>query len=316
MTVIHKNEWIDKNMCYCAESITQEIREIYSAIKDLGDKEIYQDRSNYLKTVFQRLDYLIALDISDKRAEELLSNSEFNSAFDVIAWFRSMYFVKLEIEHAKAILKSRDPWEALKKFTHLPNYLQLARTEYQGSGLKPGERVLFLGSGPLPLSLIVLCHQYGLKGIGIEQEPDRAELSRTVLDKLGLSDRINIIEGNHFTLPLEEKSELIMVAAQAEPKKDIFDHLAKVLPAGTKVSYRIYEKGLRRLLDTFSRYELPEQLEEHLRIRPKPPANNTVVFLTTNGVGYNTTTYGLLSVECQTRNTEETLDLKQPQVIG
>ena len=64
----------------------------------------------------------------------------------------------------------------------------------------------------------------------------------------------------------------------------IFDHLAEMLPAGTKVSYRIYEKGLRRLLDTFSRYVLPEPFEEYLRISPEPPVNNTVVVLTTNGV--------------------------------
>ena len=82
-------------------------------------------------------------------------------------------------------------------------------------------------------------------------------------------------------MPLEERLELVMVAAQAEPKEGIFDHLARVLPAGTKVSYRSYEKGLRKLLDTFYRYELPAQFEEYLRVRPKPPANNTVVFLTT-----------------------------------
>jgi hypothetical protein len=95
-----------------------------------------------------------------------------------------------------------------------------------------------------------------------------------VLQKLGLPDQIRIIEGNHFTLPLEEKSELIMVAAQAEPKKAIFDHLAKVLPTGTKVSYRIYEKGLRRLLDTFSRYVLPKAFEEYLRISPTESHRN------------------------------------------
>jgi len=281
MAVINKNALLSNSMSNYAEPIIGEIREIYSAINGLTDVEIYQDTSNHLKAVFQRLEYLIALDISDKHAEELLSNSGLNSAFDVITQFRSMYIAKLEIEHAKAIIRSSDSWEALKNFAHLPNYLQLARTEYQGSGLKPGERVLFLGSGPLPLSLIILCHQYGLEGIGIEQEPDRAELSRAVLEKLGLSDRIKIIWGNHFSVPLEELPALVMVAAQAEPKKGIFDHLARVLPAGTKVSYRSYEKGLRKLLDTFYRYELPAQFKEYLRVRPKPPANNTVVFLTT-----------------------------------
>ena len=214
-------------MCYyAAESVTEEIMELCSVIQSIKAEESYQNLSNNLNTVFQRLDYLIAQDIGDKRAEEFIYNPGFGSAFDAITSFRSLYSAKIE----------------------------------------------------------VLCRLYGLRGVGIEQEPDRAELSRMVLQKLGLSDRIKIIAGNHFSLPLEEKSELIMVAAQAEPKKAIFDHLANVLPAGTKVSYRIYEKGLRRLLDTFSRYELPEPFVEYLRIAPKPPVNNTVVFLTTNGV--------------------------------
>ncbi len=283
--------------------------EIYSSLKGLKDDEIYQDPLNHLKTLFQRLDYLIAQDIDDASAEVILSNSEFNSALDVITRFRSMYTAKLEIEHAKSILKSSDSWEVLKNFAYLPNYLQLAQTEYQGAGLRPGDCVLFLGSGPLPISLIVLCHQYGLRGIGIEQEPDRAELSRTVLDKIGLSDRITIITGNQYSVPLEERPALVMVAAQAEPKKGIFNHLARVLPAGTKVSYRIYEKGLRRLLDTFSRYELPAQFDEYLRVRPKPPANNTVVFLTTNNVDSNSTTGEQLSDGCKIYKTEELLEV-------
>ncbi len=263
-----------------AESITEEIVAIHHSIKDFVDREIYQDPSGHLKAVFQRLDYLIALDIDDRSAEDLLSNSRFNSTFDAISTFRSQYTAELEAEQAESILKSKDPWKMFTNFTYLPNYIQLARTECRGAGLKPGNTVLFLGSGPLPLTLIVLCHQHGLNGIGIEQYPERVELSRRALEKLGLSSQIRIINGNHLTLPLAEMPELIMVAAQAEPKKEIFDHLASALPAGTKISYRIYEKGLRRMLDTFYRYELPGRLREYLRIPPEPPVNNTSVFLT------------------------------------
>jgi len=272
----------DHGTDHYAESITEEIVEIHHSIKDFVDREVYHDPSGHLKAVFQRLDYLIALDIDNRSAEEILSNSGFNSAFDAISTFRSQYTAELEAEQANSILKSGDPWNTLADFTYLPNYIQLARTECRGAGLKPGGTVLFLGSGPLPLTLIVLCHQHGLNGIGIEQYPERAELARRVLEKLGLSSQIRIINGNHQTLPLPlaEMPELIMVAAQAEPKKEIFDHLADVLPAGTKISYRTYEKGLRRMLDTFYRYELPGQLSEYLRIHPEPPANNTSVFLT------------------------------------
>jgi len=241
------------------EKIIEEVFEIYSSIKDLKDEEILQDPSNHLITIFQRLDHLIALNI-DKSEEVILCDSAFNFAFDAIARFRSLYTAKLEIEHAHSILESRDPWEMLTNFTYISNYLKLSLTEFKGARLKPGDSVVFLGSGPLPLTLMVLCHWYGLNGIGIEKEPDRAELSRQVLDKLGLSDQIEIITGDQLTLPLKSRSELIMIAAQAEPKNGIFNHLAKVLPVGTKLSYRIYEKGLRRLLDTFYLFELPDFL--------------------------------------------------------
>ncbi len=266
-------------MDHSSESIIKELSTMYSVTKDIEDQEILRGPSNRLKTFFRRLDHLAALDLDDKSAEEILSAPEFDSAIESIVRFRNLYSLRLETENANAILDSEDPWGALKRFIHFSNYLQLALTEYQGSGLEPGDSIVFIGSGPLPLSLIMLCHQHGLRGIGIEQEPGRAKLSRRVLMQLGLSDKIDIIEGNHFGLHLNG-CKLVMVAAAAEPKKEIFDHLAGMVPAGTKISYRIYEKGLRRLLETSSFLELPEQFEEYLRIRPKPPVNNTVVFLT------------------------------------
>ncbi|MGP8319684.1 MAG: nicotianamine synthase family protein [Methanosarcinaceae archaeon] len=260
------------------EKIIEDFFEIYSSIKDLKDEEILQDPSNYLKTIFQKLDYLISLNVSGKSAEVILCDSVFNLAFNAIARFRSLYTAKLEIDYAYSILESKYPMDMLQNFNYIQNYLKLSQTEFQGAKLKLGDSVVFLGSGPLPLTLIVLCRWYGLKGIGIEQDPDRAELSRKVLEKLGASDQIKIINGNHLTLPLETRSDLIMIAAQAEPKKEIFTHLAKVLPEETKLSYRIYEKGLRSLLDTFSSFELPDQFEEYLRVQPESPVNNTVVF--------------------------------------
>ena len=271
---------VSNSMSHSQQSITKELLRIYLVTKDLTDQEILHNNSNHLNTYFQRLDYLAALDVDDQSVQEIVCKLGYNPALEAIVRFRNLYSLRLEIEKAKSILDSKAPWAVLKKFTHFYNYTQLARAENQGSELKPGDKVVFLGSGPLPLSLIVLCHQHGLRGIGIEQDPDRAELSRKVLAKLELSDQIEILDGNHFKLPLKTGCELLMVAAAAEPKKEIFDHLAKVLPEGAKISYRIYEKGLRRLLETSSFIELPEQFNEYSRNRPEPPVNNTVVFLT------------------------------------
>ncbi|WP_231593503.1 nicotianamine synthase family protein [Methanosarcina siciliae] len=260
-------------------SLIAKLRQISALVKSSEEEGIQEDSAGELQALFNRLDELAALEVNEKSIDTILKSPDFDSLIDSISHFRFLYNLKLENEKAKSLLESPDPWGTLRNFTFYPNYLQLARTEYTGSGIKPGNCILFLGSGPLPLSLIVLCHEYGLFGIGIEQDEKRAKLSREVIACLGLSESIKIVEGNHFNLPLETRCDLYMVAAQAEPKKEVFDHLAKILPGGTKVSYRLYEKGLRRVMDGSSLFEPPSGFEEYLRVQPKPPVNNTVVFL-------------------------------------
>lgn len=260
-------------------SLITELRQISDLVNTISEKAILESSSFEVHSAFKRLDELAALEIDNQSTEAILKRSDFDSLINVISQFRFSYNLKLEIEKAKSLLESSNPWETLRSFAFYPNYLQLAKTEYTGSGLKPGDHVLFLGSGPLPLSLIALCQAYGVRGTGIEQDEKRASLSREVISRLRLSENIRIIEGNHFSLPLEIGFNLYMVAAQAEPKKEIFEHLAKILSKGSMISYRTYEKGLRKILDTNIRFELPAGFEEYLRVQPESPVNNTVVFL-------------------------------------
>jgi hypothetical protein len=259
--------------------VIAELMDIYALVRDLSQEEILESASSELQAAFKKLDKLAALDEDEKLIEEIHKSPEFDSLLSVISCFRFSYNLKLEIENAKGLLASSNPWETLRNFTFYPNYMQLANTEYTGACLKPEDCVLFLGSGPLPLSLITLCHEHGVRGVGVEQNRERANLSRGVISRLGLSENIRIIEGNHFNISSKIDFDLYMIAAQAEPRKEIFEHLAKVLPGGSKVSYRIYEKDLRKILDGCSLFGLPAVFEEYLRVQPKPPVNNTVVFL-------------------------------------
>ncbi len=193
--------------------------------------------------------------------------------------------MSLETEYAKEILASQSSWNVLEEFPFYRNYLRLVRTEFKGFGLKSGDKIFFLGSGPLPLTLIIFFRCHEVKGIGIEQDPARASLSIRVLSKLGLSEDITIIIGNHLSInPIDfigpdTGTKALMIAAQAEPKKEILDHLLKVISPVCRISYRIYEKGLMKLINRDFLLNLPEGYREYKRIRPEPPAYNTVVFL-------------------------------------
>lgn len=257
--------------------IHNELLEIHSAVQDLSDVDILHGQAAILGPPFSRLDRLAAMEVKVGVLAQILASTELEPVLSAISRLRNIYGLRLEIEQAHALLASPNPWAKLREFTFYTNYLQLAAMEQQGAGLEADDRIIFLGSGPLPLSLILLCSRYGLKGIGIERKNSSVELSKQVVEHLGLEHRIKIIRGDHFAMPFTEESQLLMVAAMARPKKEIFQHLAQSLPAGILVSFRLYEKGLRRLLDQQENFILPAEFSNYCRIRPRPPVNNTVL---------------------------------------
>jgi len=257
--------------------------DIYSSICNLTDEEILHKPVDNFRLHFERLNSLAAIDVDDRDVEEILCDKKLKPVIKHISCLKKTYGLKMEIELVRSIIDDPDPWRLIKHFKFYPNYLELAHMEYKGGKLKPNDMAAFIGSGPLPMSLVSLYKEYGVKGIGIEQVPEYANLSQKLIKSLELTDFIRIISGNHLFLPAHEKIQMVMVGADAGPKDEIFTHLAKTLEHGTKLSYRIYEKGLRRLLDDKPVLDIPHEFKEYARIRPKPPVNNTSVFLVKNG---------------------------------
>ena len=134
---------------------------IYSAISHLPDDEIFNTPEAVLRPHFERLNRLGAMDIDDNEAQDLLCSPNFKPVIKKISHMKRTYGLRMEIKSAHSIILSSDPWKAIKDFAFFPNYVELAHMEYKGGNLKSENRVVFLGSGTLPLSLICLCSQYG-----------------------------------------------------------------------------------------------------------------------------------------------------------
>lgn len=261
------------------DCIKAELNDIYSAVVNLSDEDILYGSNDLFRPYLDRLNSIAAMDVEDSYAEVLLKDTDFKKIVSRISHVKRLNSMRIEIECARSLIGLENPWEKIVNFYYYENYLKLARMEYEGANLKTKNRVVFLGSGPLPLSLIMLCKHYEVKGVGVELNSEFVKLSRGVIEALGMSHSIEVVCGNHFSLPLKEKCELVMVGAEALPKDEIFAHLANVVDDQTKISYRIFEKGFRRLLDDKSSFILPSIFREFNRVNPDPPVNNTVVLV-------------------------------------
>ncbi len=272
-----------------SESILGEILGLYRDIRELSDEGILYCSSDRSGKLFLKLNSLITLDLGSDVTCTLLNKQKLETVFVHMDRFRNLYTVRLETEYANEILASQSPWDVLEEFPFYKNYLGLVRTEYEGFGLKAGDRVFFHRKQTSSFNTYCFFQISWVKGTGIEQDPERAKISMKALDKLGLSEDITIIHGSHLSLnPIDfidpdTGAKALMIAAQAEPKREILGHLLKVIPAGFMSSYRIYEKGLMKLVNRDFLFDLPEGYGEHKSIRPEPPAYNTVVFLDEKG---------------------------------
>jgi nicotianamine synthase len=100
---------------------------------------------------------------------------------------------EVELEHAWArrIVASRDPHRELRAFPYFGNYDHLTRLEYHTvlgiTGYAP-RRMLFVGSGPLPMTSLLLAIRHGHGEIdNIDVDPEAAWLATEVAGALGIS---------------------------------------------------------------------------------------------------------------------------------
>ena len=243
----------------------------YSSLKCLPVDELYRK--------YQLLDDITKLKGGDNLSRMVLSDISVKSVLpNVRAFYRSFFEIHEEYL-ANEILFSPTPWTVLDNFELFPRYRALIKNQINLLNLKQKERIIFIGCGPLPISLIVLKKYFNIDSIGIDSDPNAITLAKNCLKKLGFNKGIGIIHGNESIVE-EYTGNSVAVAAMAIPKKRIFNKL-KLLSKkrkDLKIIYRTYS-GLRTLLhDPVSTDDIQGFFKVN-EIKHSGKINNTLVLL-------------------------------------
>ena len=204
-----------------------------------------------------------------KKLDRFLENYRFTYLYD-------------EIIMANKIIKSKLPFKTYRKYNYFEAYLNTIKAEIEAGKLSKGDKVIFIGSGPLPSTLIMLYDNYGIESIGIEIIPKVAELSRKLIKSLQLSDKIKIVTGDHFSIKTTKNIKHIIIALAAEPKDEILQWLKPLLSDSTSLSYRFlkYQKSKGNLNDlvqnTERRFKEYDGYKTTKIINPAPPTSNII----------------------------------------
>ena len=251
-----------------AKRIKSYTREMLAA---LSPKDLYK--------LYQILDDLAHMEAGVHLAGLILKEPDIQRELPAIRSYYSTFFDIHEVHLAEELLKSDDPWETLKAFPLYTRYEILVRNQIEAMHTAANSTLAFIGCGPVPISLILMNHLYGIRSVGLEKFSESVKPSRKVIQCLGLEKEIDIINGDDSNLK-ELDWDMVLVSALAEPKARIFQSLRQILNERGKhapVIFRTYT-GMRAIL-----YEpvQPSDIEGFRIIKeilPTGRVNNTTVF--------------------------------------
>ena len=108
-------------------------------------------------------------------------------------------------------------------------------------------KVIFVGSGPLPLSLKLL--RLNIQKVGYDIMSEALELSTKSVNKDRFGRKIIYREANFFEMKIEEKKPVIIyIAGLIQGKKEGIARLIKQLPKGSLIIVRTVANDKRELL--------------------------------------------------------------------
>ena len=224
------------------------IREIAIELNNIGQEHFDETSLENLVPILDEIE-VIAHDenIDYESAKLILSDEGMINSLETIRDFYIYIGARLERENAYEIIQGGDnAWKVLDTFHFYERYEGLLNNESKLVSFDENTKLVFIGSGPLPVTLIMFNKMFGCKCVGIEVQPSVAKLSRHIIRRLGLEDDIKIVIGDERYVKYLDY-DVIMVAAFAIPKSKVFGNLWGIVDTDTPILYRTYT-GMRQML--------------------------------------------------------------------
>jgi precorrin-6B methylase 2 len=100
------------------------------------------------------------------------------------------------------------------------------RKECETCGLSSNAKVLHIGCGAYPLTLLVLAQCCSCDLIGIDRNPVAVQRAKEIIQRHHLQNRITITQGDGTEYPVSD-FDLILISSCSLPKAQILEHLFK-----------------------------------------------------------------------------------------
>ena len=190
---------------------------------------------------------------------------------------------ELEKYWALKILESKEPSKKIKEFPYYNNYLKLTQMEWYSllsCTDHSKHNILFAGGGPLPLTAIILATTYVKKVTVLEVDNEAYIMSRELINKLGLKDKVKITKADASEYDNYAQYNTIVVAALAGIDKKVKKKILQKIRDNSPLDSHILARsswGLREILYRPIDKDLYKMFDPVVEVHPQNDVVNSVV---------------------------------------
>lgn len=142
---------------------------------------------------------------------------------------------ELEYQYAQDILSGKET--SIDNYHLNKRFEQLIRRELSLVNDNPPQRILFIGSGPFPISAFHMQKATNCPVDCLDRSQAAVEISRQVIEKLGFQDSVRVFDGHGESFDISDY-DLIVIALLAKPKRRILRNLRKNTESGCRILCR------------------------------------------------------------------------------
>lgn len=170
----------------------------------------------------------------------------------------------LEADFARLLIsKNKDAKKTLiSDYPIYYRYIISLKNEIKLAKIDSKDKVLFIGSGPFPITAILIYELTHSQVDCVEKNKISAELSEKVIDYLNYGDFIHVINEDALTIDYSNYS-VVVIAILAKPQDKIIKAIWKQISQGSRIIYRtpdlirqaFYEKTKKNILKEYLPFE-------------------------------------------------------------
>jgi hypothetical protein len=143
----------------------------------------------------------------------------------------------------------------LESNNYLFTLIQSVKVELQSFGIDYRSKVLFIGSGAFPVSVLTIAKEFGAKVMGVDIDSEAVILARNVAKAYDLETLVSFSDEKLSSLTFLKETTHIIIASLVESKIEVLDQLKKSMKDDVKVMLR-YGNGVKSLFNYPFDYDL------------------------------------------------------------